>query len=159
MIAAFDLPPIGRSPARFDFAKLESLNGHYIRQTADADLLAEIERVLPHIAGGSELAAKLTPELRGKLLAAMPGLKERAKTLVELVDGARFIFADRPLALDDKAAALADRRCPHPAGRAFAGTRTPSSRGPRPRPSRRSAPFPSAKASSSAAWRSRCGRR
>ena len=40
MIAAFDLPQIGRSPARFDFAKLESLNGHYMRQTADADLLA-----------------------------------------------------------------------------------------------------------------------
>ena len=64
MIAAFDLPQIGRSPARFDFAKLESLNGHYMRQTADADLLVEIERVLPHIAGGPELAAKLTPELR-----------------------------------------------------------------------------------------------
>ena len=52
MIAAFDLPQIGRSPARFDFAKLESLNGHYIRQTADADLLAALERLLPHIAGG-----------------------------------------------------------------------------------------------------------
>ena len=106
MIAAFDLPQIGRSPARFDFAKLESLNAHYMRQTADTDLLGELERVLPHIAGGSELAAKLTPQLRGKLLAAMAGLKERAKTLVELVDGARFIFADRPLALDDKASAL-----------------------------------------------------
>jgi glutamyl-tRNA synthetase len=106
MIAAFDLPQIGRSPARFDFAKLESLNGHYMRQTADADLLAEIERLLPHIAGGSELAAKMTPELRGKLLAAMTGLKERAKTLVELVDGARFIAADRPIVLDDKASAL-----------------------------------------------------
>src|SRR5262249_6889644 len=44
MIAAFDLPQIGRSPARFDFTKLESLNGHYMRQTADADLLAEVER-------------------------------------------------------------------------------------------------------------------
>jgi glutamyl-tRNA synthetase len=106
MIAAFDLPQIGRSPARFDFAKLESLNGHYMRQAADADLLAEIERVLPHVAGGAALAAKLTPELREKLLAAMPGLKERAKTLVELVDGAGFIFADRPIALDDKASAL-----------------------------------------------------
>ena len=52
------------------------------------------------------LAAKLTPEVRGKLLAAMTGLKERAKTLVELIDGARFIVADRPIALDDKAAAL-----------------------------------------------------
>ena len=106
MIAAFDLPQIGRSPARFDFAKLESLNGHYIRQTADADLLAEIQHVLPHIAGGSDVAAKLTPEVRGKLLEAMNGLKERAKTLLELIDGARFIVADRPVVLEDKAAAL-----------------------------------------------------
>src|SRR3954452_8730017 len=106
MAAAFDLPQIGRSPARFDFAKLESLNGHYMRQTADADLLHEVERVLPHIAGGAELAAKLTPEARAKLLAGMAGLKERAKTLVELVDGARFIVADRPLALDEKAKGL-----------------------------------------------------
>src|SRR5713101_5611648 len=106
MIAAFDLPQIGRSPARFDFAKLESLNGQYMRQSADADLLAEVERVLPHIAGGLELAAKLTPALRRNLIAAMSGLKERAKTLVELVEGARFIVAGRPLALDDKAIAL-----------------------------------------------------
>ena len=106
MIKAFDLPQIGRSPARFDFARLENLNGHYIRQSSDADLLAALEQVLPHIQGGAELLHKLTPELRGKLVAAMPGLKERAKTLVELVDSARYVFADRPLALDDKAAGL-----------------------------------------------------
>src|ERR1700746_423787 len=73
MIAAFDLPQIGRSPARFDFTKLESLNGPYMRATADGDLLADMERVLPHIAGGPELAAKMTGELRSKLVAAMPG--------------------------------------------------------------------------------------
>jgi glutamyl-tRNA synthetase len=106
MVAAFDLPQVGRSPARFDFAKLESINGHYMRESPDADLLAEIERVLPHIAGGAELAAKLTPDLRGKLLAAMPGLKERAKTLLELIDGARFLTSGRPIALDEKATAL-----------------------------------------------------
>jgi glutamyl-tRNA synthetase len=106
MIAAFDLPQIGRSPARLDLARLDSLNGHYMRATGDAELLAEVERLLPHIAGGPQLAAKLTPQLRCKLIAAMPGLKERAKTLVELVDGARFIVADRPLPLDEKAAAL-----------------------------------------------------
>ncbi len=106
MVAAFDLPQIGRSPARFDFAKLESINGHYMRETADADLLAAIEQVLPHIAGGAELAARLTPELRSKLLAAMPGLKERAKTLLELLDGARFLIGGRPIVLDDKATAL-----------------------------------------------------
>jgi glutamyl-tRNA synthetase len=106
MIAAFDLPQIGRSPARFDFAKLENINGHYLRHSADTDLLAEIEGMLPHVPGGAELAAKLTPELRSKLIAAMPGLKERAKTLVELVDSGRFLFADRPLPLDDKAKAV-----------------------------------------------------
>jgi glutamyl-tRNA synthetase len=106
MIAAFDLPQIGRSPARFDFAKLESLNGHYIRQSADADLLAAIDQLLPHIEGGAQLAAKMTPALRQQWLAAMPSLKERAKTLLDLIDGAKFLLADRPLTLDDKAAAL-----------------------------------------------------
>jgi glutamyl-tRNA synthetase len=106
MIAAFDLPQIGRSPARFDFAKLENLSGHYIRNMSDAELVAAIKNVLPHLANGGELAAKLTPELEAKLLAAMSGLKERAKTLVELVESARFLYAGRPLALDDRAAAL-----------------------------------------------------
>jgi glutamyl-tRNA synthetase len=106
MIAAFDLPQIGRSPARFDFAKLESLNGHYIRQSADADLLAAIDQLLPHIEGGAALAAKMTPTLRQQWLKAMPSLKERAKTLLDLIDGAKFLLADRPLPLDDKAAAL-----------------------------------------------------
>jgi len=106
MIAAFDLPQIGRSPARFDFAKLESLNGHYIRQSADADLLAAIDQLLPHIADGAKLAAKMTPNLRRQWLDAMPSLKERAKTLLDLIAGAQFLWADRPLPLDDKAAAL-----------------------------------------------------
>jgi glutamyl-tRNA synthetase len=106
MIAGFDLPQIGRAPARFDFAKLESLNGLYMRSTPDAELLAAIERVLPHVAGGDEIEAKLTDDVRAKFLAAMPGLKERARTLVELIDGARFLVADRPIKVDDKAQAL-----------------------------------------------------
>src|SRR5258705_433481 len=106
MIAAFDLPQIGRSPARFDFAKLENLNGHYIRNASDADLLAAIESVLPHVANGSELAARVTAEPQAQLLQAMPSLKERAKTLIELTYSAYFLYATRPLALDDKAAAL-----------------------------------------------------
>jgi glutamyl-tRNA synthetase len=108
MIAAFDLPQIGRSPARFDFAKLESLNGHYIRTSSDGDLVAEIERLLPYIAPSRELAEGLTPDLRAKLLAAMPGLKERARTLVELIESARYLYARRPIQLDDKATALLD---------------------------------------------------
>ncbi|NWG25621.1 MAG: glutamate--tRNA ligase [Pseudorhodoplanes sp.] len=106
MIRLFDLPQIGRSPARFDFAKLENLNGHVMRATSDADLLAALENSLPYFAEDYGLREKLTPELHQKLLAAMPGLKERAKTLLELLDGARFLWSERPLALDDKAKAL-----------------------------------------------------
>jgi glutamyl-tRNA synthetase len=106
MIAAFDLAHIGRGPARFDFAKLESLNGHYIRQTSDADLVDAIERLLPHLANGAELAAKFTPDLKARFQAAMPGLKERAKNLVELIGSAQFLWAQRPIAIDEKAKAL-----------------------------------------------------
>jgi glutamyl-tRNA synthetase len=106
MVAAFDLAHIGRSPARFDFAKLESLNGHYIRATADADLVVALEAVLPHIEGGDVLAARLSPALRDQLVQAMPGLKERAKTLVELFEASRFLWADRPLAMNDQAKAV-----------------------------------------------------
>jgi glutamyl-tRNA synthetase len=106
MIAAFDLPQIGRSPARFDFAKLESLNGHYIRTSAEEVLLRAIEAFLPHFAGGDAIAAKLTPPLRQQFLTVMPSLKERAKTLVDLLDGAHFLLADRPIPLDDQAKAV-----------------------------------------------------
>lgn len=106
MIAAFDLPQIGRSPARFDFAKLENLNGQYIRSSDDADLITTLEGLLPHIAGGQELASKMTPALRGKLLTAMPAMKERAKTLVELFEATRFLWASRPLDLNEQAKAL-----------------------------------------------------
>jgi len=64
MIAAFDLPQIGRSPARFDVAKLESLNSHYIRQSPDTELLAAIETLLPYLPDGPALALRLTPRLK-----------------------------------------------------------------------------------------------
>ncbi|RDV01226.1 glutamate--tRNA ligase [Undibacter mobilis] len=106
MVAAFDLPAIGRAPARLDLVKLDNLNGHYIRQMPDAELVEALEQLLPHIAGGDALAGKLTGELREKLLLAMPGLKERAKTLIELFEASRFLWADRPLAISEQAKAL-----------------------------------------------------
>ncbi|WP_336486637.1 glutamate--tRNA ligase [Methylobacterium nigriterrae] len=106
MISAFDLKSIGRSPARFDFAKLENLNGLYIRNSQDTALVDAIETVLPTIGAERGLAAPLPPDLRAKLTSAMPGLKERAKTLVELIDSAYYLYAPRPLALDEKALGL-----------------------------------------------------
>jgi glutamyl-tRNA synthetase len=106
MIEAFDLSQVHRSPARFDFAKLENMNGHYLRAADDAELLEAFVSALPHLAGGQEITAKLDQAKRAQLAAAMPGLKARAKTLNELLDGARFLFAKRPLALDAKAAQI-----------------------------------------------------
>src|SRR5579864_6312548 len=94
LIQAFDLPAVGRSAARFDFAKLENLNGHYIRQSDDGALLRELENVLKYMPNGSDIQNKLNDTTRAQLVKAMPGLKERAKTLLDLIDGAHFIFAD-----------------------------------------------------------------
>jgi glutamyl-tRNA synthetase len=103
LIAAFDLAAVGRSPSRFDFAKLENMNGHYMRAAGDDDLFRTLIETLPHLPDGPEIAARIDEKKRGELRAAIPGLKERAKTLVELLDGAAFLFANRPLSMDAKA--------------------------------------------------------
>src|SRR5258707_7412846 len=64
------------------------------------------EGLLGYVPAGSDLKAKLNDTTRTQLLQAMPSLKERAKTLIELIDGSYFIFADRPLEIEPKAAAL-----------------------------------------------------
>lgn len=102
----FDLPAIGRSPSRFDFVKLENLNGWYIRNTPDAELVSHIRAILPEVEAAQEFAERIDEEGWRKLEMAMPGLKERAKTLVELLLGARYLFVERPLDLDEKAQKL-----------------------------------------------------
>jgi glutamyl-tRNA synthetase len=108
MIRWFDLDGIGRSPARFDFAKLEDLNGYYIRQTDDRELLERLRRTLPEMEGGKALADGFERVGWDKVQQAIPSLKQRAKTLKELADGAAYIIAARPLTLDEKARALLD---------------------------------------------------
>jgi glutamyl-tRNA synthetase len=108
MIEWFDLDAIGRSAARFDFVKLENLNGHYLREMSDAEIVLRLKALVPELPDGSALAARIGAEGWKKLERAMPGLKERAKTLVELLDSATFLFAKRPLALDEPAAKLLD---------------------------------------------------
>ena len=94
--AVFDLDGIGRSPSRFDLKKLLNLNGHYIRAADDARL-AELA------------AARIGPQADVALLTeAMPVLKTRARDLIELADGAAFLFKQRPLALTEQAQALLD---------------------------------------------------
>ena len=92
----FDLDGIGRSPARFDFAKLDHLNGHYLREAEDARLADLVARRL----GGVDDAGHET------LVRAMPGLKARAKTLKELKENAEFFLAERPIPLNEKAEKL-----------------------------------------------------
>jgi glutamyl-tRNA synthetase len=100
-IACFGLEGIGRAPSRLDFAKMESLNAHYIR-AADDTRLADLAAPLIEARIGRPLS-----EAEGQALArSMPGLKPRVKTLIELADGCLYLFAARPLTLDAKAAAL-----------------------------------------------------
>ncbi|HWX89672.1 MAG TPA: glutamate--tRNA ligase [Rhizomicrobium sp.] len=96
----FNFESIGKSAARMDYKKLDNLNGHYIRETPDAALVAEVTAFLarePRI---------LSMTARSRLEAAMPVLKERAKTLVELIQGAEFLFTDGPRTLDEAAVKL-----------------------------------------------------
>jgi glutamyl-tRNA synthetase len=97
----FDLNAVGRAPARFDFARLGNLNGHYIRATNDDRLAALVAERL-----GSTLGRPLDDTRRDRLRRAMPELKLRPKTLVELAANARFLVAERPLAPDEKAVKL-----------------------------------------------------
>src|SRR5690349_7854120 len=91
----FDLDHVGKSPSRFDFKKLENLNGHYIREADDARLA---ELIAPKLG----LSANQEP----LLVQAMPELKARAHTLNQLADGARFLFVARPLDVDEAASTL-----------------------------------------------------
>jgi glutamyl-tRNA synthetase len=104
--AAFDLDSVGRSPSRFDYVKLENMNGHYMRASCDDALMAEFERALPYLEQGRALREAWTPQVAAQLRKAMTGLKERAKTLNELADGAAFLVAKRPLKMDEKAAEI-----------------------------------------------------
>ena len=99
----FDLAGVGRSPSRFDLKKLENLNGHYIRESADARLA---DLIAPGVAaaGGRDFDSR-DHEL---LLRSIPFIKVRAKNINELTEGASFLFRTRPLDMDEKAATLLD---------------------------------------------------
>ena len=140
-IAWFDVADVGKSAARFDFAKLADLNGHYIRGMDLADVLAHLETCLASIGTLEEIEALADPKAppradlalmrevqavrpdlttgkavldafhaagADKLAAALPSLKERAKSLTDLASGALYVIARRPLKPDDKAAKLLD---------------------------------------------------
>lgn len=93
----FDLEGIGKSPSRFDFIKLDNLNGHYIREAEDERL---VKLITP-----SDRGEEMT---RRRLLRGMPGLKARAKTLSELADNAKIYVIKRPITPDDKAREILD---------------------------------------------------
>jgi glutamyl-tRNA synthetase len=102
-MAVFDLSGIGRSPARFDTKKLESLSGQHIAATDDAALLHETEAFLRKTG-----ATPLSEVQRVRLLAAMPFLKQRAKLIPELIEKASFLMLSRPIVQDEKASAALD---------------------------------------------------
>jgi len=98
----FDLPGVGRSPSRFDMAKLTNLNAHYLREMPDAELLP---LVLPRIAG--KVGGKIGPAGLQRIERGMNGVKQRSRTLIELADNLVFYAKDgAPEIGDDKARGL-----------------------------------------------------
>ncbi len=99
----FDLDGIGRSAARFDAAKLDNLNSHYMR-------LADDRRLVELLAPRLEKRLGRAPDAAAgeRLRRGMAGLKARARTLEELAGNALIYVRPRPLPIDDKAAAMLD---------------------------------------------------
>ena len=99
----FDLSGVGRAPARLDLKKLESVNGHYIRDASDSRL---VELTAPLVA--AEIGRDMNGHDRDMLLRSMAGLKARAKDLNELSASSLYLFRSRPLMMDERAAKLLD---------------------------------------------------
>lgn len=97
----FGLEAVGKSPARMDFDKLESLNGHYLKQTPAPDLRA---LMMPHLE--SKLGRPLEQLELARIERGLEPLIERANTIVDLAERAWYLVAPRPLAMDDKAKSL-----------------------------------------------------
>ncbi|VAW04124.1 Glutamyl-tRNA synthetase, partial [hydrothermal vent metagenome] len=91
------------SPSRFDAKKLQNLNGQYIRQANDMQLVSLVEPLIE-----AELDAQLSSENSELLAQAMPVLKMRARNLLELAQSSLFLFKKRPLGLDERAQTLLD---------------------------------------------------
>jgi len=99
MIEAFDLDGLNKAPARLDFDKMASVNAHHMKQ-ADEDRLVDLlwARLEARADWRTDETAKAW------VRAAMPVLKERAKTLAELEDQVYFLMRPRPIVLEGKPA-------------------------------------------------------
>ena len=95
----FDLPDVGRSASRFDTAKLTNLNAIYLRETPDVELLPV---VLPRLE--ARIGHKLEAPIVERVTRGLNGVKQRSRTLVEVVDSLVFYTSSGPqAAVDDKA--------------------------------------------------------
>ena len=108
MIKWFGFDGMNKAAARFDFQKLEALNGHYIREEDEALLLERLMQDASLFEGGEDLLKRVEASGPERLVAALPALKERAKTMIELVAGAEFLYAKVPLVFEDRAKSALD---------------------------------------------------
>ncbi|WP_375569406.1 glutamate--tRNA ligase [Ahrensia marina] len=102
----FGFDGMGKSAARFDVKKLTALNAHYMRELSIDAFQSAFNASLPYLPNKDKLPNPFEGDAKARFETALPGLRERARTLVELIDSAAFLFAQRPLAMDEKAATL-----------------------------------------------------
>jgi glutamyl-tRNA synthetase len=106
LVEWFDIDGINKSAARYDIAKLDAVNAHYIKTATPAELVRRLKEALPEMPNGPALSDAFTMAGWERVQRALPSLQTRAKTLVELVAGMEYLTARRPP--DEKAKAALD---------------------------------------------------
>jgi len=101
MVDWFSLDALNKGAARFDFVKLENINGHYIREASPERLYTIMLETAEEVARNADVVG--LSQNKDTVLAALPELQPRAKTVLELIDLAQFIYAQRPLPIDESA--------------------------------------------------------
>lgn len=104
MVEWFSLEALNKGASRFDFVKLGNLNGHYIREAEPVRLYEVMVDTASELGRNADYLGLVNNKTTA--LAAIPELQPRAKTVLELIDLAQFIYTERPLALEEKAVAL-----------------------------------------------------
>lgn len=106
LVEWFDITDVNKSAARYDLAKLDATNAHYIKTATPAELVRRMKEALPEMPDGASLMTAFEKASWERLEKALPSLQTRARTLVELAAGAEYITARR--APDDKATSALD---------------------------------------------------
>lgn len=99
----FDFKGLGKSPARLDFKKLDSVGGFQIGISKDDVLLKDLKAFV-----SSSTKIELSEDDWSKLKRVLPIVKERSKKLDDIIEKAHFVLGKRPFTPNENAQKILD---------------------------------------------------